>query len=511
MLEAGGVGRVTRDRHVNILVPQDSHTFANIVSAIALNLQAAGVVAIRNLLDNLQLRGEVVELSLYVCETIDAADDLCSVLAQTVQDNAEGLLTNLVGHLGNLDGTLGSSERLVTSQEGEALSLLAEQTGSQVTMTQTHLTVVGNRTGDTEALQTDTDSLGSVSGSLHTLLDSDSGTTNVCPLSVLEANALCVLTHLIGVNTSFFTNLVGFLNTIDAILFQSSKNLVDTALLTLKLYFSNHSLLRSASVRASKLLHSLVGIHTVLDGFHHLAQVYILVTANLVVGIEEHLGDVTLGEFEIASTLGNGAIERTSLRTETLTEVFQTSADSQTALRESTLCATIDNLQEQFAHSGVDSVAYQVGIQGFQQCLARQDFTCHSSRVGHTRATDGLNQCFLDDTVLHVEAQFAGTLLRSAPTDTVGVTRNVLNLLCLNPFALLGNGCRSMIGALADAAHVLHFCGINHCLYNLRLKIKIIYNFAKLLCKFQLSKCLFLYLRTINRGKRYFLCIFAPK
>ena len=209
VLEAGGVGRVTRDRHVNILVPQDSHTFANIVSAIALYLQAAGVVAIRNLLDNLQLRGEVVELSLYVCETIDAADDLCSVLAQTVQDNAEGLLTNLVGHLGNLDGTLGSSERLVTSQEGEALSLLAEQTGSQVTMTQTHLTVVGNRTGDTEALQTDTDSLGSVSGSLHTLLDSDSGTTNVCPLSVLEANALCVLTHLIGVNTSFFTNLVG--------------------------------------------------------------------------------------------------------------------------------------------------------------------------------------------------------------------------------------------------------------------------------------------------------------
>ena len=40
-----------------------------------------------------------------------------------------------LAHLSNFDSTLGSSEALVTGQEGEALRLLAEQTGSQVTMT----------------------------------------------------------------------------------------------------------------------------------------------------------------------------------------------------------------------------------------------------------------------------------------------------------------------------------------------------------------------------------------
>ncbi len=240
VLEAGGVGRVTRDGHVHILMPQDGNTLADIVSTVALYLQTAGVVAVRYLTDNLQLRGEVVELCLHIGETVDTADDLCGILTQTVQDDTEGLLAHLVSHLGNLDGTLGSSEALVTSQEGEALSLLTQQTGSQVTMTQTYLTVVGNTTGDAEALQTDTDSLGSVSGSLHTLLNGNGGTANVCPLGVLKTDTLSVLTHLIGVNTCLITNLVGFLNTIDAILFQSCKNLVDTALLALKLYFSYH-------------------------------------------------------------------------------------------------------------------------------------------------------------------------------------------------------------------------------------------------------------------------------
>ena len=75
----------------------------------------------------------------------------------------------------------------------------------------------------------------------------------------------------------------------------------------------------------------------------------------------------------------------------------------------------------------------------------------------HTCATDGLYESLLDDTVLHVQAQLAGTLLRCTPTNTMGVTRNVLNLFCLNPFALLGNGCRTMVGAFANATHVFYF------------------------------------------------------
>ena len=92
MLETGWVGRVTSDGYVYVLLPQDSYTLTNIVSTIALNLQTAGVVAIRNLLNNFQLASEVIELGLYVCETVDTADDLSSVLTKTIQDDTERLL-----------------------------------------------------------------------------------------------------------------------------------------------------------------------------------------------------------------------------------------------------------------------------------------------------------------------------------------------------------------------------------------------------------------------------------
>ena len=108
-------------------------------------------------------------------------------------------------------------------------------------MTDTYLAVVGNRTGDAERLQADADSLGSVSSSLHTLLDGDGSTADVCPLGILEADALGFLTHQVGVYTCLVANLVGLFNTIDPVLFQSGQYLIHTALLTLKLYFSYHS------------------------------------------------------------------------------------------------------------------------------------------------------------------------------------------------------------------------------------------------------------------------------
>ena len=58
----------------------------------------------------LQLACVVVELCLNVCEAVDAADDLSSVLAKTVEDNAQRVLANLVCHLCNLDSALSSCE-----------------------------------------------------------------------------------------------------------------------------------------------------------------------------------------------------------------------------------------------------------------------------------------------------------------------------------------------------------------------------------------------------------------
>jgi hypothetical protein len=82
--------------------------------------------------------------------------------------------------------------------------------------------------------------------------------------------------------------------------------------------------------------------------------------------------------------------------------------------------------------------------------------------AGHAGAADGLHQRFLDDAVLHVQRQLAGTLLRGAPAHTVGKTGDVGDLLGLHPLALLRNGRRSVISALGHGTHMLNFSRIDH-------------------------------------------------
>ena len=230
VLETCRVGGVTSDGDIHILVPEDGNAFADIVSAIALYLQTGRIVTVRNLLDNVQLACVVVKLSLDVCEAIDTADDLCGVFAQTVQNHAQRFFTYFVCHLSNLDGTLSSCERLVAGQEGEALGLFTEQTGCQITMTQTYLTVVSHTSGDAESLQTDTDGLGALSSTLAALLDSDSSTGNVSPFCILKADALCVLANLIRIDAQLVANFVCLFEVLDAIGLEGSVDLCLTTL-----------------------------------------------------------------------------------------------------------------------------------------------------------------------------------------------------------------------------------------------------------------------------------------
>ena len=109
MLEACGVGRVTGDRYVYAFLPHDGYALTYIVGTVAVNL-CTGTVRVSDALDLLEFACVVVKLGLHVGETVDACDDLCSVLTQTVEDYAEGLLTYLVGLGSDLDSTLSSSE-----------------------------------------------------------------------------------------------------------------------------------------------------------------------------------------------------------------------------------------------------------------------------------------------------------------------------------------------------------------------------------------------------------------
>ncbi len=122
-------------------MPEDSYTLAHIVCAVAVNL-CTRTVTVSFLANDLQFAREIVELGLYIRKSVDTADDHSSVFAQTVQYAAERVLTHLVCHLSDLDSTLSGSEGLVAGEESEALCLLAEQTGSEVTVTDTNLAVI---------------------------------------------------------------------------------------------------------------------------------------------------------------------------------------------------------------------------------------------------------------------------------------------------------------------------------------------------------------------------------
>ena len=145
----------------------DSHTLADIIGAIAADIGALGL-GIVDLADDVQLAGEIVKLSLHISEAVDAADDLRSVLAQTVQDDPQRFLTCLVCVANDADSTLGSGKGLVTGQERETLALIAQQHGTQIAVAQTHLAVLGHRTVDAEGLQSLTDLAGGIGSGLNT-------------------------------------------------------------------------------------------------------------------------------------------------------------------------------------------------------------------------------------------------------------------------------------------------------------------------------------------------------
>ena len=221
-------------------MPEDSNAFANVISAVAVHF-SAWAVGVSFTFNLFEFTGEVIELGLYIGETIDTADNHCSVFSQTVKNNTERFLTYFISHLSDFNSAFSGSERLMSCQESEALGLFAEQTCSEVTVTDTYFTIVGYRTRNAECLQSDTDSFGCVSRVLATFLEGDSGAYYVSPFSVLEADALGLFASHIRVEAILFAYLVCFFDRLNAISIEGSENLFLAAVLRLKLYWTYHS------------------------------------------------------------------------------------------------------------------------------------------------------------------------------------------------------------------------------------------------------------------------------
>ncbi len=87
MLKARGVSRVARDGDVHVLMPHDGNALANVVGAIATD-RSTRAIGVWNGLSHVELTRIVVKLRLYIGKSVDARNDLGSVFAKSVQDDA---------------------------------------------------------------------------------------------------------------------------------------------------------------------------------------------------------------------------------------------------------------------------------------------------------------------------------------------------------------------------------------------------------------------------------------
>jgi hypothetical protein len=90
-------------------MPHDGYAFAYIVGAIALNL-GTRAFGIRSLADYSEFACVVIEIGEDISEAVDAGDNLRSVLAKTVKDDAERLFADEIGLRGDFDCTFSGSE-----------------------------------------------------------------------------------------------------------------------------------------------------------------------------------------------------------------------------------------------------------------------------------------------------------------------------------------------------------------------------------------------------------------
>ena len=233
MLEAGRIGGVTSNGDINVLQVHDSNTLWNGISTVALYL-GTRAIRVSNFLNNVYLASLVVILSLNISKAVDTGNNLSSILAKTVQDNAERVLTNLVCSLSNTNSTLSSSKGLVTSQECEAAGILGQQHSSQVTMAQTYLTMVSNGTRYAESLEAFANSLSSVYSAGAALLDCNSCTKSISPLCVLEADWLQVSYDSCRVKALLLADVRSCFNRWNVVFLTNFVDTVNTALIAFK-------------------------------------------------------------------------------------------------------------------------------------------------------------------------------------------------------------------------------------------------------------------------------------
>ena len=467
MLEAGGVGAVAGDGNVNAFVAHDSNAFVHVVCAVATNL-CAFAVAVSGGFDDFKGIGVLVVIGLYVGETVYAADDESGVFSKSVQNDLQGLFTNLVCRARDTDCAFCRRETFVTCKESEAFGFVAKEHCGEVAVAETDFAVFRDRARNAERLQTDADCFGGVRGFFAVFLDCDCTAYGISPDGVVERDGLDTFYDCVAVNAFVQADFLRVFKGSDAVFFKDTHDFINTSFITFEFDHCSILLLLFAgvdvfcggcetAVTSRTFFERFVGGNAFFDHFHHFSEVDEFVTDDFAFFVKTDAGDVAFCHFKVAYAFCLCGEHRADLASQTFSEVFEGRADNKTVVRESGLGTTVNDLQEQFAHCGVDCVAYKVGIERFENGFAGKNFGSHSRRVSHTAATDRFDKGFFDNAVFDVKGKFARALLGSAPAYAVSETADVLNFFCLNPFAFLGNGGGTVVGTFFDTAHFNNF------------------------------------------------------
>ena len=123
----------------------------------------------------------------------------------------------------------------MSCKECEALGLLLKEHLAKVAVSETNLTGVGNGSGDTECLESFSDSGCSIGSLAASLLDSDGSTYGVCPLSVFEADGLNALDQMINIKSCVLSDLLSLIDGPDTVLSEFGKDLGLSSFIRFKL------------------------------------------------------------------------------------------------------------------------------------------------------------------------------------------------------------------------------------------------------------------------------------
>ena len=233
VLESRRVGGVAGDGNADVFELHDGHALGNVVRAVALDVRSR-TVGVGLLIHDLYLLGEGVELGLDVGEAVDPRNDERGVLAEAVQDNAEGLGPYLVGVKGDLDSALCGGKALVAGKEAEALGALGKKHGGEIAVAEADLAVFGDRAGDAEALEALADGYGRVGSLLAALLDGDGAAHGVGPDGVFKAYRLGLADDLVAVDALGKGDLFTFLDRGDTVFSENRIDLVYSSLIVFK-------------------------------------------------------------------------------------------------------------------------------------------------------------------------------------------------------------------------------------------------------------------------------------